>query len=178
MNEKIITDISLEMGFCAAKIIDTDKIVFDFGFRKYCEENRCGNYRFNYSCPPACGSPERLKEEVLYYKNALVLRSQCKIEDFSQSDIIEDAKKLHNGTMLKLKEKLTEMGCTGKILGAGPCTLCTPCNMSRGMPCKHPDSRYSCLSAYCINVLDLAEKCGMEYTYKDGILYFFGVYLF
>ena len=38
--------------------------------------------------------------------------------------------------------------------------------------------QYSCMAAYCIHVKKLAEDCGMNYDYKDGILPFFGMYVF
>ena len=48
-------------GFQAA-VIDVSQIVFDAGFRKYCEENLCGQYNVNYSCPPQCGTPEEMRK--------------------------------------------------------------------------------------------------------------------
>ena len=48
-----IIDIALGEGFADAAIIDTGDIVFDASFRPYCEENLCGWYGANYSCPPS-----------------------------------------------------------------------------------------------------------------------------
>ena len=63
-NEKIIK-IAIDKGFIDAAIIDTADIVFDASFRPYCEENLCGQYGANYSCPPDCGSPEEMKQKIL-----------------------------------------------------------------------------------------------------------------
>lgn len=49
---------AVEEGLAAAAIVDTSAIVFDPSFRTYCEENLCGQYGANYSCPPDCGSPD------------------------------------------------------------------------------------------------------------------------
>ena len=38
-------------AFSAAAVVDTADIVFDPSFRPYCEENLCGQYGANYSCP-------------------------------------------------------------------------------------------------------------------------------
>ncbi len=84
---------ALAEGFSAAEVIDTNKIVFDAVFRPYCEENLCGQYGINYSCPPDCGSPEQMKEKVLAYKNALVLQTKWEIQDFSQTDKFKEAKR-------------------------------------------------------------------------------------
>ena len=38
------------------------------------------------------------------------------------------------------------------MIGASGCSLCTPCALAEGLPCRFPDLRYSCMSAYCIFV--------------------------
>ena len=73
-NEKIV-EFAIKEGFADAAIIDTADIVFNASFRPYCEENLCGQYGANYSCPPDCGAPEEMKERVQKYKHALVLRT-------------------------------------------------------------------------------------------------------
>ena len=73
-NEQII-QYAVEEGFAAAEIVDTHEIVFDPSFRPYCEENLCGQFGANYSCPPDCGSPEAMKQRILAHKKALVLQT-------------------------------------------------------------------------------------------------------
>ena len=68
---KDIIDIALGEGFADAAIIDTADIVFDASFRPYCEENLCGWYGANYTCPPDCGTPEEMKKRVKKHKHAL-----------------------------------------------------------------------------------------------------------
>ena len=68
MNKTEIIELSIAEGFHGAEIISTDKIVFDAAFRHYCEENLCGQYGVNYSCPPDCGTPEQMKQKVLTHK--------------------------------------------------------------------------------------------------------------
>ena len=57
MNDKELLQWAQEAGFNAA-IIPTKDIPVNGVFRKYCEENYCGKYNANYSCPPGCGSVE------------------------------------------------------------------------------------------------------------------------
>ena len=71
MNKTEIIELSIAEGFHSAEIIGTDKIVFDAAFRPYCEENLCGQYGVNYSCPPDCGTPEQMKQKVLTHKKSL-----------------------------------------------------------------------------------------------------------
>ena len=178
MNKEEITELARAEGFHKAEIIGTDKIVFNADFRPYCEENLCGQYGVNYSCPPICGTPEQMKERILAYKSALVLQTECIISDFSQTDKFKEAKALHNAAMLRLIKRLRSEGHDGLMVGASGCSLCKPCRLAIGEPCAYPDLMYSCMSAYCIYAKGLAEDCNMSYDYKDNILPFFGIYAF
>lgn len=173
-----IIDMAIREGFSAAAIIDSNKIVFDFSFRPYCEENLCGHYNANYSCPPLCGTPEEMKQKILKYEKALVLQTLWNIPDFQDNSLIKSAKQRHVAYSFKLIEKLKQEGCPGLLVAASGCSLCTPCAIKAGKACPFPQKRYSCMSAYCIYVKDLAEKCGMVYDYKDGLLPLFGLYAF
>lgn len=177
LEEDIIKDAFAE-GFHAAKIISTDKIVFDGSFRAYCEENLCGQYGVNYSCPPDCGSVNQMKERVLSHSKALVVSTEWIIDDLSQSDKLRAAKTEHNAAMFRLIKKMRDEGHNGIMIGSSGCTLCRPCKLALGEVCAYPDMRYSCMSAYCIYVKKLAEECEMNYDYKDGVLPFFGMYVY
>ena len=178
MTENEMIQLALEEGFAAAAIVDTAQIVFDPSFRPYCEENLCGQYGANYSCPPDCGSPEEMKQRILAHKKALVLQTIWQVADYSDVPAIKHAKKSHNAAEIRMVKKLREAGHDGLIVGASGCTLCTPCAQTQGLPCKFPDLKYSCMSAYCIFVKKLADICEMEYDCGEGLLGLFGMYVF
>ena len=167
-----------EEGFSAAAVVDTDQIVFDPSFRPYCAENLCGQYGANYSCPPDCGSPEEMKQRVLAHKKALVLQSIWQISDYGDKAAIKQAKKDHNAAELRLIKRLRSAGCDGIIVGASGCALCNPCKQTLGEPCSFPDLKYSCMSAYCIDVGKLANKCGLEFAWIPEKLFLFGMFVF
>ena len=175
--EKIIA-YAVEEGFAAAAVVDTNSIVFDPMFRPYCEENLCGQYNANYSCPPACGSPDAMKQKVLSHRKALVLQTIWEIADYSDNQAIKQAKKEHNAAEIRLVKRLRAEGYDGFIVGASGCALCSPCAQTLGQPCKFPEYQYSCMSAYCIFVKKLADACGMEYSCGQGLLAFFGMYVY
>jgi predicted metal-binding protein len=180
MNRTEIIELANAEGFHDAEIIDTDKIVFDASFRPYCEENLCGQYGANYSCPPDCGTPDQMKQRVLAHKKALVVRTGWRIEDFSKADQIMEATAMHNAALRRLMETMKAAGHDGFMVSASGCRLCNPCKRLSGEPCAFPDRMYSCMSAYCIFVKKLAEDCHMnyDYSYADNILSFFGMYVF
>lgn len=167
-----------EEGFSAADVTDTTAIVFDPMFRPFCEENLCGQYGVNYTCPPDCGTPEEMKQRVLAHKKALVLQTIWEISDYSDAPAIKKAKAAHNAAEIRLTKRLRQAGKDGFIVGASGCALCSPCAKAAGEPCRFPEYCYSCMSAYCIFVKKLADHCHMEYDCGDGLLAFFGMYVF
>lgn len=178
MKSEEIIALAKKEGFQNASLISTSEIVFDPAFRPYCAENLCGQYGANYSCPPDCGTTDEMKARVLSYKNALVLQTTWEIESFADKEKLIMGKNLHNAAMFRLIEQMREQGHEGFMIGASGCSLCKPCMLKEGKPCSFPHLRYSCMSAYCIYVKKLAETCGMNYDYKNGILPYFGMYVF
>lgn len=165
-------------GFTKAAVIGMEQVPFDHSFRKYCEENLCGQYNANYSCPPICGSPEAMERRLRVYKKALVLQTKWGITDFHDTDAIRKAKVLHNTAMIGLIDHMRREGRDGVMCGASCCSLCEICEMTKGHPCAKPNLKFSCMSAYCIYVKKLAEQCGMDYSCADGKLALFGLYAF
>lgn len=178
MTDQQIIALAVEEGFAAAEIVETEKIVFDAMFRPYCAENLCGQYGVNYSCPPDCGSVEEMKARILAHKKALVLQTIWQVADFSDAPTIKAAKKSHNAAGIRLVQQLRQAGHEGIMVGASGCALCVPCELGQGRPCKFPELRYSCMSAYCIFVKKLTDECGMEYDCGDGLLALFGMFAF
>lgn len=178
MTEEAMIAAAVEEGFAGAAVVDTDKIVFDPMFRPLCEENLCGQYGVNHSCPPGCGTPEQMKQRILACKKALVLQTIWEIPDLQNKNAIKEAKVGHNQAALRLVKQLREQDCPGFLVGASGCALCSPCALKKGESCVFPDKQYSCMSAYCVFVRKLAEECGLEYSPGDGLVAFFGMYVF
>ena len=99
----------------------------DGKFRHFCEENRCGQYHVNYSCPPTCGTVEDMAAKLYVGTTALVLKTEWPIESYEDTKTIKDGKLSHNRTMLQLNETLH-----GLCVGGSCCCLCSPCRMKNG----------------------------------------------
>ena len=147
-------------------------------FVRTAKKTSVANMVLTTPAPPDCGSPEEMKQRILAHKKALVLQTIWQVADYSDVPAIKHAKKSHNAAEIRVVKKLREAGHDGLIVGASGCALCTPCAQTQGLPCKFPDLKYSCMSAYCIFVKKLADKCGMDYDCGDGLLAFFGMYVF
>lgn len=175
MTEQKLLEAALDLGFANAALIDTKDIVFEPAFRPLCAENVCGKYGVNYTCPPACGTVEEMRKRVLRYRRAIVLQSMWNINDPLDDEEIKPAKGQHNRWTRRL---IDQAGGEGLMIGASGCGLCSPCMMELGEPCRFPSLCFSCMSAYCIFVQELAGKCGMEYDCGNGIVAFFSMYCF
>ena len=177
MKDSYLIDCAVKEGFAAAAVVDTGDIVFDPAFRPYCAENLCGQYDANYTCPPVCGSPEEMKQRILSHKKALVLQTIWQA-DYSDGPSIKMGKKAQNTAQIRLLKKFRKEGCDGFLVGASGCSLCKPCHMKAGEPCAFPDLRWSCMSAYCVYVKKLSDLCGMEYTPGEGLIAFYGMFVY
>ena len=178
MTEKEMIALAEAEGFAAAAVVDTDKIVFDPMFRPFCEENLCGQYGVNYSCPPDCGTPEEMKQRVVAHKRGLVLQTIWEISDYTDKKAIKHAKGSHNAAAIRLMKQLRAQGKDGFLVGASGCALCSPCALKNGQPCTYPDLRYSCMSAYCVDAQEMAHAVGMICWGTDDKIRYFSQILF
>ena len=166
-----------ESGLLIAEIAPCD-IPIDFKFRRYCEENLCGQYGANYACPPDCGTPEELQQRLLNERHALVIETIWDVRDYSDKAAVNRAKISHNANLLCLMQHLKEEGYQGFCAGYNGCPLCKVCNSKTGLPCAHPEDRIDCLSSYCVDVAALAKRCGLDFAWQPDKLYLFGLIAF
>lgn len=174
-----MTDVELlelvrEEGFAAA-FIDPKQIPVVPGFRMFCEENRCGKYGANYSCPPDAGTVEELRDKLQAEEKAIVLTSHWAMDGYDDTEAVAFARKAHNSAIRRILDAMREGGWNGFAAGSGGCSLCNPCKKVLGEPCAFPDKRISCISAFCVNVTELAQKCGLEFSWDPGQLSLFGI---
>ena len=118
MTDLELTKLAEEAGFRAA-VIPAKEIPVDGSFRKFCEDNLCGKYNANYSCPPACGSVEQVHGRLFAQEKALVLQTIHDIGSYENKEAILRSKKSLNIAVLELTERLREAGKTCFCLGYG-----------------------------------------------------------
>ena len=174
MTDNELIKLAEQAGFHAA-LISAQDIPVDGAFRKFCEDNLCGKYNANYSCPPACGTVEEVRQRLYGGDKALVLQSIHEIGSYENKEEILRSKKNLNVAILKLTEDLRGKDVDCFCLGYGGCPLCNPCKQVEGEPCVFPEKRISCMSAYCIDVGKLAGKCGLEFAWIPEKLFLFGM---
>lgn len=177
MTKQNFLDLAKEEGFLAAMLSPTE-IPVDVKFRAFCEQNICGRYGANYSCPPDCGEPEELHGRLLAEQSILVVETIWDIDGYEDKDIIRKVKAAHNAAVLRLMAKLKRSGYSGICTGYNGCPLCEPCKRVENQPCAYPELRISCMSAYCIDVAELATRSGLPFAWDPAKLHLFGLIAF
>lgn len=164
MKEELILQESKRVGFAKTAVMSTEDLSFHHEFRMLCEQNHCGNYGANYACPPYCGTPEEMENRVMQFKQAIVFQSRTHVENIFNDEETKEIKKVHTAMTLDAVDGMIRQGFDedGMYIMCGPCNYCKKCEMLKHTPCVREDRRFSCLSAYCIDAMDMAKHCGME----------------
>lgn len=177
MTDQELLTLAQTEGFTAV-MTTPDQIPIDTGFRIYCEENRCGRYNANYSCPPDCGTVEELHQKILAEDKVMVIQTLWEIDGYEDTERIMHAKKSHNASAIRLMDHIRQNGYAGFCSGYNGCSLCSPCKRTENLPCIHPELRISCMSAYCVNVSELASRCNLPFAWSSRKLHLFGMIAF
>lgn len=91
LNREPIIQLCQDEIFSDVALISMDEVVFEPSFRHYCEQNLCGKYGANYSCPPGCGTPGEMEARMRQYRNALVFQTKWDIDDWYDNTQIKRA---------------------------------------------------------------------------------------
>ena len=180
LNQKILDDVK-NLGISAAAYFTAGEgdFKFDARFRKLCEDNTCGSYGRNYMCPPAIGSFEDCKNEILRFKHALVAETIYPLEDSFDFEGMMEGQAKHN-KMARSIARLVYEGL-GKdkalVLSAGGCSFCEVCGIITGEPCRAPENAMASLEAYGINVSEIGRVSDLKYINGvNTVTYFAGVF--
>lgn len=155
MDEKLIINRALEMGVDNAAAIDTKDFVVKPEYRRFCEDNLCGNYHKLPQCPPICGTVSEMTERLKDYRRAIVFQKVIDPETYPDNNGKRDLNILVDKLVDDLKLPENEF----TVMSAGPW------------------KKYSCLSAYCVEAQAMADSVGMVCWGNDGLIRAFSVLL-
>jgi len=154
-------------------VILTSAINFSADIVKACQMNTCGYFNKCWTCPPAVGTLEELKEKILAFDSAFVFTTMGKLEDSFDFEGMQAAKEYHSRLTGEIHEKF---GKTFPVYGAGACTACTPCAYPQ--PCRFPDKAYLSVEAAGINVTELSRAAKIHYNNGKNTVTYFSMILF
>ncbi len=147
-------------GFTSAALLPVRELVVVPEYRRFCEQNLCGNYGVLPACPPMSGTVEEMTASMRRYQTALVLMIET-TSDYHDAAAQKAAKTHQN---LLTEQFMARMQADGLqdllMMGAGPW--------------KHA----SCLSAYCVDAQKMADAVHMKCWANDGKVRYFSLILF
>ena len=164
MNEKINAALSLaaSVGFEQSAPLAADALIFREEVRAMCHVDRCRSYGKTWTCPPACGTLEEMREKVSAYQEGILVETIGKMEDEFDFESISQASALHKKRFETLIDALHERGWQLLPMGAGRCTICKECTYPDA-PCRFPNRAIPSMEAAGLLVSDVCAKSGIPY---------------
>ena len=161
--EKLAT-MAAEAGFTYSAPLDVSTLELRDEVRAMCSANTCRAYGKNWSCPPACGELEDLRQRFAQYSRGILVQTVGEVEDSMDFEGMMEAEAAHKEHFGVLHEKLLEKWPGLLALGAGTCTRCRECTYPDA-PCRFPEKRVSSMEACGLVVMDTCKANGLGYYY-------------
>lgn len=153
-------------------IISAKRISFSATVLDACKQNLCGKYGTSWMCPPAVGNIETLKEKYTAFQSAFVFTTKHEIEDSFDFEGMMQAGAAHTEIESRIADAVRNYG--GVILGAGGCKLCESCTYPTA-PCRFSNKAKPSVEACGIDVVHLANECGIRYHNGENTVTYFSV---
>ncbi len=167
----------LGIGTCCE--FGSEMVVPEEKIRAFCLENKCGNYRNNYMCPPHISSLEEIRIKLKKFQRGVLLQYVKSLDVRSdRKGVIQTKIDFHN-KILQIEEFLTERRMN-QVWGmsGGSCGLCHICRARMGEPCLYPDKARMSLEAIAVDVLGLLDKLGLDSKFHADKITWTGCILF
>ena len=131
--------------------------------RDLCRENKCGNYRANYMCPPRIGSLSEIEARLSKFTRGILLQYSRPLAVSIDKKGVGQTKVDFHRKILQLEERLRNEGID-EVWGmiGGSCGLCEVCAMRLGAPCLYPNEARTSLEAIGVDVLAFLATFGLD----------------
>ena len=168
-----------KLGIDVCVVINPAVLVPEERIRKYCEENKCGNYGRNYTCPPNAGSLDKIREGLERYSHGYLFQYSRELDlkkDWKK--LIKSKDKFHR-IILKIEDYLKKQGIEDVwgLIG-GNCGLCDTCAIREDKPCRHPEIARMSLEAIGIDVVGLLNTLGLDSKFHQDRITWTGCVLY
>ncbi len=152
-----------EAGFSHWGIFPADKLRYLKEVRDMCAADRCQMYDRCWSCPPACGTLDEIREKTKEYDWGLLVQSTGQMEDDFDVEMMMETEELQKEHLKDLCERI---GTGEKMLpmASGACTICKECTYPDA-PCRFPERMHSSMEAYGLVVSEVCQLANVPYYY-------------
>jgi predicted metal-binding protein len=166
--------------FSEMKAVPSACITLSTEVRKLCEQNTCGYFGKNWTCPPAVDSIDIFRKKFEAYHTLLIVYRVYSVKSSFDWEGMKNGAIDFKDRLLAMKREMDAASPEAQfhVLGAGGCHLCEPCAYVEGEPCRNPDDAIVSMEACGIDVMRLMKENDLPYyngkntvTYIGGILY-------
>ncbi|MBR2189210.1 MAG: DUF2284 domain-containing protein [Eubacterium sp.] len=162
-----------QAGFSHWGIFQVSSLRFRQEVRDMCEADRCNKYNKTWTCPPACGTLEEIREKAEQYDWGILIQTTAYMEDQFDAETMVEAMGDQRVHFLDMVDKIRELepGIDFLPMSSGGCDQCQTCTYPSA-PCRFPEKAYPSMEAYGLLVTDSCKAAGVEYYYgKDTITF-------
>jgi len=139
---------ALKLGARDCKVIKSSTVKTGSWVRNKCQYG-CSGFAESLTCPPYSPTPEQTQRVLNSFKNAILIHCDSN----SKKDISE--------IVVKIEKEAFFLGFYKAWgMGAGPCRLCSSCNLKAG--CRHPEGARPSMEACGIDVYKTARNNGFK----------------
>lgn len=158
-----------DCGFDNAAPLDIKTLKFMPEVQEMCAADRCHSYNRNWSCPPATGTLEDLRNRCTSYQYGILVQTVGTREDEFDFETISTTLKRHEETFTKLAKTLKANLPDLMPMGIGACQKCEKCTWPDA-PCRFPEDVFPPMEACGLLVSQICKDNNVQYYYgKDGI---------
>lgn len=169
-----ITDyiaLAKEVGFSNVTNLEMSSLIFRQEVRDMCNPEACKMYGKVWSCPPACGSLENMRNRVTKYSRGIIVQTTGEMKNDFDMDAIREIEAKHKRNFETLVRQIRRISGGCLPMGAGACTKCRRCTYP-DRSCRHPETLYPSMEACGLLVSDVCTKSGASYNYGPNTMTF------
>ena len=156
-------------------VVDFSCLKFEEKIREFCKQNSCGRYGKSWVCPPGCGSVKELEAECKKYSNAIIFNIVKELKDSFDWDGMMEGGRVLSELINNINEALKNNGFADyRLFGSSSCNDCEECTYP-DRPCKFQEKLFTPIEACGINVMETAQKAGLDYMNGQDTVTFFGM---
>ena len=171
--------IKMAKGFGFDGAAETDPGLFRYmpEVRDMCKADKCKSYNRSWSCPPACGTLERISEKAAGYDKCILVQTVGRRRDEYDFEFYADTAARHNENFRAFVSALRKDGADIFPMGTGSCRLCGDCSYPDA-PCRLPEESFPSMEACGLLVSKVCEDAGLRYYYGPESIAYTGCCLY
>jgi len=173
-----IVALAKELGFDQVGAINASDVVTSAELSAACNPQSCEKYNTCWTCQPAAGPFEEIREAHIASKKAGVIVQTVRddIDYWEDWELVAETRTLHNSRLDRLAAMLREEFDGVLEFSTGGCDVCGECSYPDA-PCKRPDEQRMALSAHGVSVGATCQNAGVDYSFENGRLRYVGMIL-